>query len=77
MLISPPGELRLVASSSEAMEVVELSSCSHQGPCLEAFRTGEGTREPSIRIPALAPVLQCGSCRRVSIGVRAAASSAG
>lgn len=42
MLTSPPGELRLVASSSEAMQVVELFELqSNEGPCLDAFRTGE------------------------------------
>jgi GAF domain-containing protein len=43
MLASPPGrELRLIASSSEAMRLVELFELqAKEGPCLEAFRTGE------------------------------------
>jgi len=42
MLASATGELRLVASSSEAMRVVELFELqAKQGPCLDAFRTGE------------------------------------
>ncbi|MHB8680930.1 MAG: ANTAR domain-containing protein [Acidimicrobiales bacterium] len=42
MLASPGGELRLVASSSEAMRVVESFELqAKEGPCLDAFRTGE------------------------------------
>ena len=42
MLASGSGDLRLVASSSEAMRVVELFELqAKEGPCLEAFRTGE------------------------------------
>ena len=42
MLASPNGDLRLVASSSEAMRVVELFELqAKEGPCLDAFRTGE------------------------------------
>lgn len=42
MLASPGGDLRLVASSSETMRVLELFELQAQeGPCLDAFRTGE------------------------------------
>src|SRR6266513_461617 len=42
MLVSPEGELRVVASSSEAMRVVELFELqSLEGPCLDCYRTGE------------------------------------
>src|SRR5438477_9958930 len=42
MLVSPAGRLGLAASSSEAMRVVELFELQAQeGPCLDAFRTGE------------------------------------
>jgi GAF domain-containing protein len=42
MLISPAGSLGLVASSSEAMRLLELFELQAQeGPCLDAFRTGE------------------------------------
>ncbi|HUJ65243.1 MAG TPA: GAF and ANTAR domain-containing protein [Acidimicrobiales bacterium] len=42
MLASPQGSLRLVASSSETMRVVELFELqAQQGPCLDAYRTGE------------------------------------
>lgn len=41
MLASPGGDLRLVASSSEAMRVLELFELQAQeGPCLDAFRSG-------------------------------------
>jgi len=42
MLASPAGGLALVASSSEAMRLLELFELQAQeGPCLDAFRTGE------------------------------------
>lgn len=42
MLAVPPGELRLIASSSEAMQVVELFELQiREGPCLDAFHSGE------------------------------------
>jgi GAF domain-containing protein len=42
MLVSPAGSLGLVASSSEAMRLLELFELQEQeGPCLDAFRTGE------------------------------------
>jgi GAF domain-containing protein len=42
MLVSPEGDLRVIASSSEAMRVVELFELqARQGPCSECFRTGE------------------------------------
>jgi hypothetical protein len=42
MLASPAGTLGLVASSSEAMRLLELFELQAQeGPCLDAFRTGE------------------------------------
>jgi GAF domain-containing protein len=42
MLLTPDGELRVMASSSEAMRVLELFELqSHEGPCLDCFRTGQ------------------------------------
>ncbi|MBW3667643.1 MAG: GAF and ANTAR domain-containing protein [Actinobacteria bacterium] len=41
MLVAPEGGLRVMASSSEAMRVLELFELQAQeGPCLDAFRTG-------------------------------------
>ncbi len=42
MLMHPSGKLGLVASSSEAMRLLELFELQAQeGPCMDAFRTGE------------------------------------
>lgn len=41
MLVAPEGDLRVMASSSEAMRVLELFELqSQEGPCLDAYRTG-------------------------------------
>jgi GAF domain-containing protein len=41
MLVAPGGELRVMASSSEAMRVLELFELQTQeGPCLDCYRTG-------------------------------------
>src|ERR1700712_4958331 len=40
-LVAPDGVLRLITSSSEAMQVVELFELQNQeGPCLDAYRSG-------------------------------------
>jgi GAF domain-containing protein len=50
MLGSPRGDLRLVASSSETMRVLELLEIQAQeGPCLDAFRTGQATEHENLR----------------------------
>jgi GAF domain-containing protein len=55
MLASPAGRLALAASSSEAMRLLELFELQAQeGPCLDAFRTGE---------PAVHEDLEAGSGR--------------
>jgi GAF domain-containing protein len=42
MLVAPEGDLRVMASSSEAMRVLELFELqSQEGPCLDCFRTGQ------------------------------------
>jgi GAF domain-containing protein len=42
MLVAPEGDLRVVASSSEAMRVLELFELqSDEGPCLDCYRSGE------------------------------------
>lgn len=42
MLAGPDGHLRVIASSSEAMRVLELFEVqSQEGPCLDCYRTGQ------------------------------------
>ena len=42
MLVAPEGDLRVVASSSEEMRLVELFELqSQEGPCPDCYRTGE------------------------------------
>ncbi len=42
MLVAPEGDLRVMASSSEAMRVLELYELQAQeGPCLDCFRSGQ------------------------------------
>src|SRR5579875_1640042 len=49
MLASPGGGLRLVASSSEAMRVLELFELqAEEGPCLDAFHTGERVEHENL-----------------------------
>lgn len=41
MLVAPDGDLRVIASSSEAMRMLELFELqSQEGPCLDCYRTG-------------------------------------
>ena len=50
MLASPSGGLGLVASSSEAMRLLELFELQEQeGPCLDAFRSGGRVDEADLR----------------------------
>jgi GAF domain-containing protein len=42
MLVAPDGDLRVMASSSEAMRLLELFELqSQEGPCLDCYRSGE------------------------------------
>ena len=53
MLASPAGSLGLVASSSEAMRLLELFELQAQeGPCLDAFRTGEPVGQENLEAGA-------------------------
>src|SRR6266487_2896949 len=53
MLASPAGTLALVASSSEAMRLLELFELQAQeGPCLDAFRTGEPVQHQNLQAGA-------------------------
>ncbi|MFN3220132.1 MAG: ANTAR domain-containing protein [Acidimicrobiales bacterium] len=63
MLAGPDGTLRVIASSSETMRLLELFELqTEQGPCLESFRTGEavtlldlGSADATARWPRFAP----------------------
>ena len=49
MVSSADGELRVLASSSAAMRLLELFELQHEdGPCPDAFRTGERTSSSSL-----------------------------
>jgi len=62
MLAAPGGDLRVVASSSEEMRLVELFELqSAEGPCPECYRTGETTETDDLsahdlRWPRFGPV---------------------
>lgn len=62
MLVAPDGDLRLVASSSETMRMVELFELqSQEGPCLDCYRSGEPVVNQNLEVvngrwPNFAPV---------------------
>jgi GAF domain-containing protein len=50
MLASPEGDLRLVASSSEAMRVLEVFELqAREGPCLDAYSSGARVEHENLR----------------------------
>ena len=61
MLVAPEGDLRVMASSNEAMRVLELFEIQAQeGPCLDCYRTGRPVLNPDLetadgRWPRFAP----------------------
>jgi GAF domain-containing protein len=62
MLVAPEGDLRVIASSSEAMRVLELLELqAEEGPCLDCFASGEAVLNQNLttvdgRWPRFAPV---------------------
>jgi GAF domain-containing protein len=77
MLASPAGGLGLVASSSEAMRLLELFELQAQeGPCLDAFRTGEPVAHENLeagvgRWPSFsAAALQAGFASALALPLR-------
>src|SRR5579883_2052456 len=49
MLLAPEGDLRVVASSSEAVRLLELFEIqAEEGPCLDCYRTGQPVGNPDL-----------------------------
>jgi GAF domain-containing protein len=71
MLVAPEGDLRVVASSSEEMRLVEVFELQSQdGPCPDCFRTGEAAvnddlAEETERWPHFRPVALAAGFRSV------------
>src|SRR3954465_2558161 len=57
LLISDPrGALPLVASSSEAVRLVELFQLqADEGPCLDCYRSGQPVNSPDLTVPGRWP----------------------
>jgi len=77
MLAGPDGELRVMASSSEAMRVLELFELqSQEGPCLDCYRggkpvTGEDLASMTSRWPLFAAeTLAAGFCSVLALPLR-------
>ena len=78
MLAGPDGELRVMASSSEAMRVLELFELqSNEGPCLDCYLSGKRVNQDLAGHQALAPVRHRGARHRLSLRPRAALAMAG
>jgi GAF domain-containing protein len=71
MLVAPEGDLRVMASSSEEMRLVELFELqSLEGPCPDCYRSGEPSLNPSLatengRWPRFTPVALAAGFRSV------------
>lgn len=71
MLVAPEGGLRVMASSSEALHVVELVEVqADEGPCLDCYRTGEPVSAADLdtedhRWPQFAPVARAAGFQSV------------
>ena len=79
MLVAAEGDLRVIASSSEAMRIVELFELqSDEGPCVDCFRTGVPVVNQDLdgRRP-LAPLRRGGHRGRLRFGACAADAPAG
>src|SRR6266446_1412663 len=51
MLVAPEGDLRVLASSSEAMRVLELFELqSQEGPCLDCYRAGKAVVNKNLAV---------------------------
>jgi ANTAR domain len=74
ILVTPEGDLRVVASSSEAMRVLELFELQpDEGPCLDCYRTGEPVLNLHLPPSTGAGPLRAGGTRRwVPVGARPA-----
>ena len=75
MLAAPDGDLRVMASSSEAMRVLELFELqSQEGPCLDCYRTGAPVVNQDLATVErpLAPLRRRGARRRLPLGARLA-----
>ncbi len=77
MLASPDGDLRVVASSSEAMRLVELFELqAAEGPCWDCFRTGAMVGEHDVEAmrgkwPIFTPVAaDAGFCSAYAVPMR-------
>ncbi len=71
MLVAPEGDLRVMASSSETMRVLELFELQAQeGPCLDCYRTGEPVVNQDLGAAdgPVAPIRCRGPCRRIPDG---------
>jgi len=71
MLVAPDGDLRVMASSSETMRVLELFELqSREGPCLDCYRTGQPVLNQDLataadRWPRFAPEAHAAGFRTV------------